>query len=155
MLNQQRTYVLSFMSLHELARDNAPTDLYRIVIDADKRLGNEHVRRYNGPLCSARAALIPENEDKRGHLSEETRQSNANGNAVFNKVSINHRSYNILSYVMLFPNGTDGWHPEFRFDAGEIQRKLTFSMLCSWRMSQRWVNSVRFFQAVGYSPTIW
>ncbi len=38
---------------------------------------------------------------------------------------------------MPFPNGTDGWHPELRFAAGERQRKLTPSMFYSWRMFQR------------------
>ncbi len=50
MLNQNNTYVQSFMSLHELARDNAPTDRYKVVIHADKRPANEHVRRYNAYL---------------------------------------------------------------------------------------------------------
>ncbi len=63
MLNQHNTYVQSFMSLHEFARDNAPTDRYKIVIHADKRPENEHVRRYNGPSCSEVAARIPGNYD--------------------------------------------------------------------------------------------
>ncbi len=53
---------------------------------------------------------------KRGH-------ANANGNEFLDKVSISHKSYDPLSYVVLFPNGTDGWHPELRFDAGERQKK--------------------------------
>ncbi len=73
MLNQHNACVQSFMSLHELARDNAPTERYKIGIHADKRPANEHVRRYNGPSCSEVAALIPDWEA--GHLSEETRPS--------------------------------------------------------------------------------
>ncbi len=46
-----KTYFQSFLSLHELARENAPTDRYKIVIHADKRPANEHVRPYNGPLA--------------------------------------------------------------------------------------------------------
>ncbi len=63
MLNQHNTYVQSFMSLHDLARDNAPTERYKIDIHAEKRPANEHVRRYNVPSCSEVAALIPGNED--------------------------------------------------------------------------------------------
>ncbi len=78
-LNQSNTYVQSFMRLHELARDNAPTNRYKIVIHADKRPANEPVRRYNGQSCSEVAALIPGNEDgddwEAGHLGEETRPS--------------------------------------------------------------------------------
>ncbi len=44
MLKQHNTYFQSLMSLHELAPDNAPTDRYKIVIRADKRSANEHVR---------------------------------------------------------------------------------------------------------------
>ncbi len=56
---------------------------------------------------------------KRDILVRKRGQANSNGNEVLDKVSISHRSYDPLSYVMLFPNGTDGWHPELRFDAGE------------------------------------
>ncbi len=129
------------MSLHELAQDNAPTERYKIVIHSDKRPANEHVRRYNGPSCSEVAALVPGNEDgmigKWDILVRKRGQANSNGNKVLDKVSISHRSYYPLSYVMLFPNGTDRWHPEMRFDAGERQRKLTPSMVYSWRMFQR------------------
>ncbi len=51
------------LSLHELARENAPTGRYKIVIHADKRLANEHARRSNGPSCSEAAALMPGDED--------------------------------------------------------------------------------------------
>ncbi len=111
MLNQHNTYVQSFMSLHELARDNAPTDRYKIVIHADKGPANEHLRRYNGPSSSAGAAVIPGNEEgmigKRDILVRKRGQAKSNGNKVLDKVSIRHRSYDPLNYVLLFPNGTD------------------------------------------------
>ncbi len=140
MLNQHNMYVQSFMSLHELARENVRTDRYKIVIHSDKRPANEHVRRYNGPFCSEVAALILGNEDgmigTRDILVRKRGQADWNGNEVLDKVSISHRRYKPLSYVMLFPIGTDGWHPELLFDAGERQRKLTPSMFFSWRMFQ-------------------
>ncbi len=111
MLNQNNTYVQSLMSLHELALDNAPTDRYKFVIHADERPTNEHVCRYNGPSCSEVAALIPGNEDgmigKRDILVKKRGQANSNGNEVLGKVGISHRSYDPLSYVMQFPNGTN------------------------------------------------
>ncbi len=109
MLNQHNTYVQSFMSLHELAREHAPTERYKIVIHADERPANEHVLRYNGPSCFG--ALIPGNEDgmigKQNVLVRKRGQANSNGNEVLDKVSIRHRSYDSLSYVMLFRNGTN------------------------------------------------
>ncbi len=84
------------MSLHELARNNAPTDRYKIVIHADKKPANEHVRCYNGPYCSEVAALIPGTEDgvigKRDILVRKRGRANSNGNEVLDKVSISHRS---------------------------------------------------------------
>ncbi len=128
-------------SLHELARDNSTTDRHNIVIHADKRPSNEHVRRCNGPSCSEVAALILGNEHgiigKRDILVRKRGQANSNGNKVLDKVSINHRSYDPLSYAMLFPNGTDGLHPDLRFAAGERQRNFTPSMFYSWRMLPR------------------
>ncbi len=58
MLTQHNAYIQSFMSLYKLARDNAPTDQHKIVIHADKRPANEHVRRYKGPSFSEVAALV-------------------------------------------------------------------------------------------------
>ncbi len=110
MLNQHNTYVQSFMSLIELARDNAPTERYKIVIHADQRPANEHVRRYNGPSSSDVAALIPGNDNgvigQRDILVRKRGQANSTGNEVLDKVSISHRSYDPLSCVMLFSN----WH---------------------------------------------
>ncbi len=83
MVNQHNTHVQSFMSLHELALDNAPTNRYKIVIHADKRPANEHVRRYNGPPGSEGAVLIPGNVDgmigKRDILVRKQRPSQLEG----------------------------------------------------------------------------
>ncbi len=85
------------MIQHELARDNAPTERYKIVIHAEKRPANEQVRLYNGPSCSEVAALTPGNEDvmigKRDILVRKRGQTNSNGNEVLDEVSISHRSY--------------------------------------------------------------
>ncbi len=152
-------YFQSFMSLHELGRDNAPTDPYRIVIYADKRPANEHMRRQNGPSCSEIAALIFGTEDgmirKRSIFVRERVQDNSNRNEVLDKVSISHRSYDPLSYFMLFPNGTDGLHPELRFNARERQRKLGPRYSRAGACLRERMNSAWVFQAVGSSITIW
>ncbi len=51
------------MNLHELAQDNAPTERCKIVIPADKRPANGHVRHYNASSCSDFVALIPGNDN--------------------------------------------------------------------------------------------
>ncbi len=61
------------------------------------------------PSCSEVAALILGNEDgmigKRDISVRKHGQANSSGNEVLDKVSISHRPYDTLSYVMLFPNG--------------------------------------------------
>ncbi len=129
------------MSLLEFVRDKARSDRYKIVIHADKRPANEHVRRYSEPSCSEVAALIRGNKDemvgKRDIFVRKRDQANSNGNELLGRVSISHRSFDPLSYVVLFPNGTDGWHRELRFDATKRRRKLTPSMFSRRRMFQR------------------
>ncbi len=114
------------MSLHEFARDIAPTDRHKIVIHADKRPANEHIHRSNGSTCSELAALIPGDEDgmigKGDVLFRKRGQGTANGNEVIDRVSITHRSYDPLSYVILFPDGTDWWHPELDSQQGSSHR---------------------------------
>ncbi len=113
-LHSYHTYLQSVLSLHELVHGNAATDRYRIVIHADKRLGNEHVRRCNGPSCSEVAALIPGNENgvigNRDIIVRTRGTANADRNEVLDKVKICNRSYDPLSYVILFPDGGDGWY---------------------------------------------
>ncbi len=85
MLNRQKVDVQSFMSLHELARENAPTNRYKIVFHADKRHANEHLLLYNGPSYSE-LTLIPGNErrviGKRDILLRRRGQANLNENEV-------------------------------------------------------------------------
>ncbi len=106
-----------------------------------QRPANENLRRHNGRSCSEVAALVPGNEDsvipKPRHYSERRGTANANGNEVLHKVKISHRSYDPVSYVILFPDGRDGWYLGMQFQAGSRQRKLLPLMFYSWHIFQR------------------
>ncbi len=119
MLHQRNTYVQRFLSLRKWMRADTPSPEYRIVIEDEKRPSNEHVRRYNGPSCSEVAGVIPRNEGgmvgNRDIVVRRRGSLNANGNEAFDKVEVTHRSYDPLSYVILFPDGRDGWHLDMRF----------------------------------------
>ncbi len=123
MRNQHNTFTQSFMSLPGLSQNIAPTDWLKIVIHAENRPANEHVSRYNGLCCYNIAALIAGNENgmigKRDILVRKRGQDKTSGNEVLVKVSITHRSYDPLIYVVLFHDGTDEWHPELLFVEGE------------------------------------
>ncbi len=141
MLMDCNSYVQTFLCLHEILNEGRTTERYKIVIHADRKPAVEHVRRYNGPSCSEVAALIPGNEDgtigNRDIVVRRRGVLNANGNEKLHTVSVSHRSYDPLSYVLLLPDGADGWHPELSFGNGKRQRKLTCLMFYRWRLYQR------------------
>lgn len=146
MLHGRNPYVQTFLSMREWATSddgaNAPAP-YQMVIHADRRPSNEHVRRYNGPEASEVAVLIPGNEDgeigRRDIVVRKRGILNSNGNEVLDPISVTHRSYDPLSYALLFPDGRDGWHPELRFFADGQRRhtKVTPLMFYSWQLFQR------------------
>ncbi len=105
------------------------------------------------PALNSLRGYIAMDDWKAGHFGEKTRLSQLD--EVWEKVRISHILYDALSFVMLFINGTHRWHVEFRFEAGENQRKLTHWIFHSWSVFQRAMNSARLFQVVGYSSIIW
>ncbi len=114
MLHQRNTYVQSFLSLREWMHADTPSPEYRIVFHADKRPSTEHVRRTKGSSFSEVDALIPGNEDgmvdNRNIVLRRRGSLNANGNEALAKVDVIHISHDRLSYVILLPDGRDGWH---------------------------------------------
>ncbi|CDF38180.1 ATP dependant DNA helicase PIF1 [Chondrus crispus] len=137
MLHECNPYVQTFLCMREWAQsphNNTPA-AYQMVIHADRRPSYEHVRRYNGPEASEVAALIPGNEN--GEIGRGT--LNSNGNEVLDPISLSHRAYDPLSYVLLFPNGRDGWYPELRFSSEDDGRrtKITPMMFYGWHLFER------------------
>ncbi|CDF40520.1 ATP dependant DNA helicase [Chondrus crispus] len=75
------------------------------------------------------------------------RMLNSNGNEVLDTISVTHRSYDPLSYVLLFPYGQDGRHPELRLPpsaasassstAPRRRNKVTPLTFYTWRLFQR------------------
>ncbi|CDF40970.1 ATP dependant DNA helicase PIF1 [Chondrus crispus] len=145
MLHECNPYVQTFLCMREWAQsphNNCPAT-YQMVIHADRRPSHEHVRRYNGPEASEVAALIPGNEDgeigRRDIVVRRRGTLNSNGNEVLDPISVSHRAYDPLSYVLLFPNGRDGWYPELRFSSVQDGRrtKITPMMYYGWHLFER------------------
>ncbi|CDF38639.1 unnamed protein product [Chondrus crispus] len=145
MLHECNPYVQTFLCMREWAQspqNNCPAT-YQMVIHADRRPSHEHVRRYNGPEASEVAALIPGNEDgeigRRDIVVRRRVTLNSNGNEVLDPISVSHRAYDPLSYVLLFQNGRDGWYPELRFSSVQDGRrtKITPMMYYGWHLFER------------------
>ncbi|CDF40383.1 ATP dependant DNA helcase [Chondrus crispus] len=134
MLHECNPYVQTFLCMREWAQsphNNSPAT-YQMVIHADRRPSHEYVRRYNGPEASEVAALIPGNEDgeigRRDIVVRRRGTLNSNGNEVLDPISVSHRAYDPLSYVLLFPNSRDGWYPELRFSSVQDGRPRLFQL---------------------------
>ena len=97
-----------------------------MLITADRSLTTENVRRYNRPESSEVAILIPRPE--KGMIGTRdivvsARGTAGNGSEHLRKISCDHRSYDPLAYVLLFPDGRDGWHYELRLLDQMIQSR--------------------------------
>ncbi|CDF39898.1 ATP dependant DNA helicase PIF1 [Chondrus crispus] len=145
MLHECNPYVQTFLCMREWAQsphNNTPV-AYQMVNHADRRPSYEHVRRYNGPEASEVAALIPGNEDgeigRRDIVVRRRGTLNSNGNEVLDPISVSHRAYDPLSYVLLFPNGRDGWYLELRFSSEDDGRrtKINPMMFYGWHLFER------------------
>ena len=138
-------YVQTFLFMREWAQSahkNTPA-AYQMVTHHDRRPNHEHVRRYNGPEASEVAALIPGNEDgeigRRDIVVRRRKNLNSNGNEVLDPISVSHRAYDPLGYVLLFPSRRDGWYPELRFPSADDGRrtKITPMISCGCHLFER------------------
>ena len=106
MLRLYNPYIDIFMTAKERLTINENISLHLKTIDV------EHFdrRRYNRPTASEVAIIMPETGeeqvDKRDIILE-TRSRQ------FKRISELHSAYCALRYPLLFPNGQQGWHPNF------------------------------------------
>ena len=100
MLHENNAYIRSFKAVI----DKSSSTEFQIIIDADKKPTNEHIRRFNLPTCNE-VAIIMANE------SYGTRDIiiNSRDNKL-QRVCETHRSYDCLQYPLLFVYGEDGYH---------------------------------------------
>ena len=134
-LPEVNTYLQSFKNIHQIVQcGEVPKDIY-IAIHADKKPQEEHARRYNLPSSSEVAILLP-NEPR----STESRTivcalqaSRRDRGLQFFKET--HRSYDPLSYPLLFPYGTDGFHLGIHHQRGP--KDVTAMEFYAYRLMQR------------------
>lgn len=110
------------VSMCERASGEHSPDEYSTVIHAGKSPAAEHFRKYNGPIASEVAKIVPEPEDGevRGrNIILRRRAALLNtGIEALHRRPISHRSYNPLSEVLFFPYGDNSWHFQLRRRSG-------------------------------------
>jgi hypothetical protein len=111
MLRANNSYLQSFLTVRELIDAGQVTEDIKIVLHADRRPPGEHARCYNMPSGSEVAILLPHNLD--GEVGSRVVVCDYRAgqeNEGLRRFSDTHRSYDPLTYPLLFPFGSDGFH---------------------------------------------
>jgi hypothetical protein len=107
-LNQSHPYVELYKQAFQILREKPPEehDTVAIRLHAER---NQDLRRYNLPTANDEvAAIIPgDGSEERSDHRDIILRLRGGG---LKRISHLHPSYSTLHYVVLFPNGEDGWH---------------------------------------------
>ena len=135
-LLQYNSYLQSFMDIHQIVESGQlPKEIF-ITIHADKKPERDHARRYNLPTSNEVAILLPNhNTPAQNRTIVCALQVQENGNRGLQSFSDTHRSYDPLSYPLLFPYGTDGYHLNIPHQLG--QHHVTAMQFYAYRLMQR------------------
>ena len=105
MLHDINPYVNIFRQAGNLLRHNPSLDL-KLVITNNR---TKDSRRYNTPIASEVAAImIGDGQETENQNRDIILQPHEGG---IQRISEIHRAYTPLHYVLMFPRGEDGWHP--------------------------------------------
>lgn len=144
MLDECNPYIRNFCRVRDLIQMNVPDEIF-MVIHADRTRDS---RRYNAPSTSEVAAIMFGD----GH---ELHASNRDivlrlHNGGLQRISEIHPSYDPLHYVLLFPQGDDGWHIDVPLAGSEKRERVTTMQFYSYRLQIRegdWLhNAGRLYQ---------
>lgn len=123
-----------------------------MIIHSDDRPAFEHVHRYNSPNSLEIAAINSGAEDgivgTRYIKIRQREELDTNGFECFSTNPVTHRSYDLLSYMLLLPHGTDCWFFELRLQSSSASRRQTR------RMAMLMFYAYEIFQRPNQSNTI-
>jgi Helitron helicase-like domain at N-terminus len=109
-LDQSHPYVELYKQAYRVIREK-PAEEQNTVVIRLRAERNQDLRRYNLPTANNEvAAVIPGDgsEERSDHRDIILRLRDGG----LKRISHLHPSYSTLHYVLLFPHGEDGWHPE-------------------------------------------
>lgn len=104
-----------------------------MVINSDLHPTSEHNRKYNGPHSSEIAAIITGVQDDTIEWQYivvcRRRELNATFSERFGTVPLTHRSQNPVSYIILLPHDTDGWHLRLLLQCSSSSKRQSAHMV--------------------------
>ncbi|KAJ7500136.1 hypothetical protein B0H11DRAFT_1714802 [Mycena galericulata] len=133
MLREHNPYVHLFRHSHEVLRD-----LGDDVEDHSVRLRvapGVHARRGNLPTADEVAVILPGDQSRAEPRDIILRRRNG----PLMQISDLHAAYTPLYYVLLFPRGESGWHPDMKLNEPDkdYPGRLTQTRYVAYRLHQR------------------
>ena len=128
-IQETNSYIQSFKAVHEYILDDEELKII-LLADKSKIPSGQHSGRYSLPQGCEIAALMP--GEGEGELEVVVRHKNNK----LTTISTLHRSYDPLSYVLIDPYGTDGFHKELGKKPG-TSRNISLAEFYGYRIQVR------------------
>ncbi|CAI9717495.1 Hypothetical predicted protein [Octopus vulgaris] len=124
-LNNLQNYIRHvnpYVSSFQAAIDLSKTENNSIILHHDKKSkqSNEYCRQCNRSMNSEVVALVP------GDIKDPLDVIIHCQNAPYKRINSLHRSFDPLYYVLLFPEGTDGWRLNLKKTNGYTLTAMDF-----------------------------
>ena len=119
LLREENPLVRDFLCANEVLSTNV--EHRELVISAAARPTGEHARRYNAAEGFREVSVLM--TDEPGNRDIVLRHRHQNGQNL-QRVSLYHRHYEALHFVLLFPNSYNGWHENM------LQNVSIFKHIC-------------------------
>lgn len=87
------------VKIFKSAIDNLPSDIYKVVIHADRTPRGEHERRYNAPMVDEVAVLVTGDPSSPRDIVLRAHDN------TLKRVADTHRFYDALQYPLIFSKG--------------------------------------------------
>ena len=145
-INQSHPHIHLYRQAYEIMRQKPPEEQHTVAIQL-RAERHQDLRRYNLPTADDEvAAIIPgDGSEERSDHRDIVLRLRGGG---LRRISHLHPSYSTLHYVLLFPNGEDGWHPDIPARMGRAGRGR------SQNVTQRCYYAHRLHPRPGIQPLL-
>lgn len=110
LLREVNPFVQDFLHAAELPEDEVRQA--NLIISAEARPANQHPRRYNRSEGWKEVTVLI--DEQPGHQDIVLRRRPDREGPYLQIINETHRAFEPLHFVLLFPEGTTGWHPQLQ-----------------------------------------
>ena len=118
---------------------------FKFVIDAEKRPEGEHARRYNAPTGLQEVSVFLQNYEGQSTRHIFIKKTGGTG---LTSIPQDHRSFDCLHYLLLFPSGHNGWTPQIEnLIENSPHKRITLREFYAFHLHQRVGSQCSLLQA--------